>query len=331
MNEPVDPTESTVWSIAPVRGALDANALADVLDLMERATEADGARAFSDQTILLLKSGADDAVETFLAYAHAPARISARETAEPRPATVIESLAGVAVVTDVGEGTLELVVHPHYRQQGLGRALAEAAVSTLSHDGLADASSLRAWAHGSLPEAEHLAASIGFAPVRKLVKMERPRGVALPQPPALPVGLRIRAFDPRRDVAAWTAANAVIFADHPEQGQLTEADVLARMTEAWFDPEDFLLAVDDADAILGFTWLKRTADEAEIYAIGVMPQAQGLGLGRILTTAGIQRLQSEGPRAVELYTEGDNLRAISLYASLGFEQAASDVMYALNP
>ncbi|MCB4208326.1 mycothiol synthase [Arthrobacter sp. UM1] len=323
--------EATVWSIMPVRGALESNALADVLEVVDAAQQADGARALSDQSLVMLRSGEAESVETLLAYAHAPGRISAREpSAEdgPRPETVIEHLAGVAVVTSDSEATLELAVHPHYRQQGLGRALVEAALSTVAHDGLADAGSLHAWAHGSLPAALHLAETSGFTAVRNLVKMERPADLPVPAEEALPVGMAMRAFDPRRDLSAWVRLNAEVFADHPEQGAITEADVRERMREPWFDAEDFLLVVDDADEIVAFNWLKRTADEAEIYAIGVSPSAQGLGLGTRLTAAGIRRLQSEGARAVALYTEGENTRAIHVYSGFGFEQTASDVMFA---
>ncbi|GAA1351280.1 mycothiol synthase [Falsarthrobacter nasiphocae] len=324
--------EATVWSIAPVRGALENNALADILSLLEAAGAADGTRALSDQSLVLLRSGEERRVETFLAYAHAPARISARPgTHAPGSLESLADearLAGLAVVTDADGATLELVVHPHYRQQGLGRALVDAAVSTLGHDGLVDASSLGAWAHGNTAAAVQLAASAGFVPVRRLVKMIRPSSTPLPARRELPTGMKIRAFDPARDVDAWVRLNARVFADHPEQGSITADDVRARMREPWFDAEDFLLVVDDAEAILAYNWLKRTQDEAEIYALGVASEARGLGLGAVLTSAGIERLQSEGPRDVALYTEGDNIPALALYADYGFEQVMVDVMYA---
>jgi mycothiol synthase len=52
----------------------------------------------------------------------------------------------------------------------------------------------------------------------------------------------IRQFDPDRDRAAWVALNAAAFADHPEQGRLTLADLDQRLAQPWFDAAGFLVA-----------------------------------------------------------------------------------------
>jgi mycothiol synthase len=217
-------------------------------------------------------------------------------------------------------------VHPGARRRGLGRALVRAAEAA-SPDGR-----LRLWSHGDHPAAGALSASLGYERIRSLWLMRR--DLPLPQPQVtLPAGVVLRAFRPGLDDETWVALNARAFADHPEQGAMTLADLHARMAEPWFDAEGFLVAQDTATGeMLGFHWTKVHGDGhepiGEVYVVGVSPSAQGRGLGRVLTLAGLHHLRDAGLRTVILYVESDNAAALRVYTGLGFEHADTDVMYA---
>lgn len=116
---------------------------------------------------------------------------------------------------------------------------------------------------------------------------------------------------------------------------MTRADLEARMAEDWFDAEGFLLAVREADGtLLGFHWTKvhpgigAHPPMGEVYVVGVTPEAQGMGLGKALTIAGIEHLHGKGLQAIMLYVDGDNAAAVALYRKLGFTRWDVDVMYA---
>ncbi len=205
-------------------------------------------------------------------------------------------------------GSLELVVAPPSRGQGLGTALLELVDGPVT-----------AWSHVDHPAAAALASSHGFARARELWLMTRRAASVTPVEPAVP----IRAFEPG-DEEGFLAVNAAAFAHHPEQGSLDLAGLRERMAEPWFDPAGFFLAERDG-RLLGFHWTKVHPDgTGEVYVVGVAPEAQGLGLGRALVVRGLEHLQ---PRDVLLYVEADNTSAVALYGSLGFEHTATDVQY----
>jgi mycothiol synthase len=126
--------------------------------------------------------------------------------------------------------------------------------------------------------------------------------------------------------------NAAAFADHPEQGGWTRAELEHREAQPWFDPAGFFLAVR-AGHLAGFHWTKIHAPPdageptGEVYVVGVHPTEQGTGLGKALTLAGLHYLRGREIQSVMLYVDGENTAAIRLYESLGFAQAATDVMY----
>ena len=220
-----------------------------------------------------------------------------------------------------GAHDLSLVVHPDARGNGLGRKLLEQAL------GEAGEEEVRAWSHGDHPAAAHLARTHGFERVRELWVMRRPTADPLPDL-VVPDDLTIRGYTPA-DAEDLLRVNRAAFAHHPEQAGMDAENLAERMAEPWFDPAGLLLATD-GERLLGFHWTKQhSADLGEVYVVGIDPSAQGRGLGKLLTLAGLHHLAGLGVREVLLYVEADNRPAIALYAGLGFRHAASDthVMY----
>jgi mycothiol synthase len=289
--------------------------LESINQLVARATETDGVHPLSDHVTFALHHGASDHARHFTAWHN-------------------DALAGYAYL-DRSDGTdgssAELVVDPGLRRRGIGTAL----LTTLRQHALEGR--LRIWAHGDSVAAAALAAEQGFTRSRTLRQLRRPLTAPLP-PPRIADGITVRTFRPGVDDAAWLAVNAAAFADHPEQGAWTQADLAHRLSASWFDAEGFFIAerIDTADAaqMVGFHWTKvHAADDpadalGEIYVIAVLPEAAGQGLGRALATIGLEHLRQRGLREALLYVEATNVEALRLYESLGFSVWETDVMYA---
>jgi mycothiol synthase len=212
---------------------------------------------------------------------------------------------------------LDLAVTPSARGSGLGGNLAEVALAEAPHD-------VTAWSHADHPAAARLAESFGFRAVRRLWVMERDADVA--DVPDVD-GITIREY---RDTDAdeVVRVNAAAFAYHPEQGSMDAANLAERMSQPWFDPAGLLVA-DAGDRLAGFHWTKQHSSTlGEVYVVAVDPAAQGRGLGRALTAAGLDHLAQRGVRRIILYVESDNAPAIATYSRLGFAHTSTHVQYA---
>ncbi|MFG1941446.1 mycothiol synthase [Nonomuraea sp. NPDC048826] len=295
-----------------IRERLDDHEIADVLSLVEAATEIDRVRPLNEHVMLHLRYGGDPRARSVLLYA--------------------DGLAGYAHVdpTDEVEGPSgELVIHPAQRGRGNGKELLRAVLDLTG-------GRLRLWAHGGHPGAEALAGSLGFVRARSLWQMRRSLYAPIPAA-TLPDGVTLRAFIPGQDEEAWLKVNAAAFAHHPEQGAWTLDDLRRRESEPWFDPAGFFLAFR-GDRLVGFHWTKiHGSDEhgheplGEVYVVGVDPSQQGTGLGKALTLTGLDHLRSRGLAQAMLYVDETNTAAIRLYESLGFARWDVDVMYAATP
>ncbi|GLY23511.1 mycothiol acetyltransferase [Micromonospora sp. NBRC 101691] len=318
---------------------LDEAGIADVLALARAAGDADGADPLDEAVLLRLRDPRAAAV-------HLTTR-----TPEGR-------LVGYAHldVTAPAQGTgLDLVVHPAYRRRGLGRAIATAALAEVSGalpvevsgaapvdaggqpqvgtGGQLRPDAVRAWAHGDHPAAAALAVDLGFGRARVLWQMRRSLTGPLTGP-QLPDGVTLRAFRPGTDDDAWLALNARAFAEHPEQGRWSADDLRVRFAEPWFDPDGFLLAVEESTGrLLGFHWTKvhqraGSTPIGEVYVLGVDPTAHRGGLGRVLTAAGLAYLRERrGLDRVMLYVDESNTAAVALYLRLGFAHWCAHVNY----
>lgn len=185
---------------------------------------------------------------------------------------------------------------------------------------------LLVWSHGQRSPVAAAATARGYIRHRALWRFVRPL-TDLPDKP-MPDGVTTRAFVPGQDEDQWLAVNAAAFAGHPDQGRWTRADVEAREAEPWFDPDGFLLAERDG-VMLGFHWTKvHHSGVGEVYVLGVGPEAQGLGLGPALLTAGLEHLAGKGVRDAMLYVDDSNPAALGLYHRYGFTTSDLDTQYA---
>jgi mycothiol synthase len=216
------------------------------------------------------------------------------------------------------DSAVDLAVAPEARGAGLGRELAEAV--------LAGDAAVTAWSHGDHPAAARIAAAHGLERARELWVMRWPASAPLPEV-AAPDGIAVRSYRPE-DAGEVVRVNAAAFAHHPEQGSMDQTELAERMAEDWFDPAGLLVAGpvgDPGHGLLGFHWTKRHSPElGEVYVIGIDPAAQGRGLGRLLTAAGLAHLRDAGVDEVMLYVESDNTAGRRLYEGLGFTHAAAD-------
>ncbi|MBZ9596661.1 MULTISPECIES: mycothiol synthase [Streptomyces] len=277
-----------------------------VLDLVEDAARTDGTTAVSEQGRLQLRGGPRAGIRHFLLTDGG--RLAAYGQLED---------------TDPVEApAAELVVHPALRGRGHGRAMGMALLA-------ASGKRLRVWAHGGKSAARHLAQVLGLTLFRELRQLRRPLAEGAPLPePVLPPGVTVRTFLPGTDDAAWLAANAAAFAHHPEQGSLTQRDLDDRIAQPWFDAKGFFLAERDGE-LVGFHWTKVHEAEqlGEVYVVGVLPGAQGGGLGKALTAIGLQHLAAQGLPTAMLYVDADNPAALAVYGGLGFTTHEVDLMY----
>lgn len=300
-----------------IQVALSQSEIAEIQEIVKAATKHDELAPLSEQVLINLNHGLDQNAK------HLLARSASGE------------LVGYLHLdtSDEVEGPLvEVVVHPDNRKQKIGSQLVLAA-KDLAHD-----SKLRLWAHGELNSAHALANKLGFIKSRELWQMRRSLHAELPKL-ELPADTFIRPFEVGQDEQAWLALNAEVFAEHPEQGRLTESDLKIRMNESWFNPAGFLISHNAKGELTGFHWTKihsinRTINTVsasleigEIYVLGVSPRMRGTGLGKALAVAGLEYLRSESLAAAMLYVDRQNSAAIKLYESIGFAHWDTDVMF----
>ncbi|MFE5705605.1 mycothiol synthase [Rhodococcus koreensis] len=292
---------------------LDGKQAADVSALLDRATAADGTAPVSEQGVHAVSGAGGDGVRHLV------------ETDAHR-------IVGYAQLQP-GHGEhpamAELAVDPEARGRGIGSRLVTEVLSEGGPD-------TRVWAHGNLPAAQAVAHRLGLSGARELLQLRRPlEGAELPEI-VVPEDISLRVYRGVEDDPEVLRVNAAAFAWHPEQGSWTEREMAERRAEAWFDPAGLFMAYGTADEkrLLGFHWTKvhpQQGDEpaiGEVYVVAIGPDAQGRGLGRLLTLAGLHYLRDRGLGAVLLYVEGDNTSALHTYDRLGFERFHTDVAYA---
>jgi len=297
-------SSDTAFGVHPIDGDAPSSRVSDeVHRILSRATEVDGTAPLSEQAVKAVDAG---------------------ENVVRLVATEGDRVVGYAGIAD---GMAEAVVDPSSRGRGIGRELVSRALDI--------GSDARIWAHGNIAAAQSVAARLELKVVRELLQMRR--ASASPDLPdvVVPEGITLRTYRGHQDDAELLRVNNAAFSWHPEQGGWTDRDIASRRDEPWFDPAGLFLAFEEgSDHLLGFHWTKVHSAEGtepaigEVYVVGIDPQSQGRGLGRVLTLAGLHYLRSRELGQIMLYVEADNTAAVHTYTKLGFTNYHVDAAYA---
>lgn len=300
--------------------------------LLERTRAHDGVAALDEAALFALHTErADGTLHLLLSdpSSDSPDSPSSPDSAgSSDPSAPPRVLAYASVLPD---GTAQGAVEPWARRRGLGSQLLDAVLERRPDAGI--------WAHGALDASVAFLRERGLEPARELLTMRRvleqgaDAAAEIPAREPRDAAIELDAFDPARDADAWVRVNARAFADHPEQGRLTRADLDERMAQPWFWAEDLHVA-RRGDELLGFVWVKReepedprSAPDAEIYAVGTDPEAAGQGVAGALLSRALRALAADGVGAATLYVEGDNTPALGLYEHLGFDVSGRDLQF----
>jgi mycothiol synthase len=291
---------------------------AQVLSLINVAQDFDNSPAIAEHVLLHLRHGGDKADSHLV---------------NQKDNQVI-GYAHLDKTDQVAGPSVELVIHPEHRGSGIGSELLKAAIEVCGNK-------IRLWSHGDLPGARALAQSNNFIKVRTVIQMSKDLTEVSP----INNDYQVRSFLPDLDNKAWLDLNNQAFTNHPEQGNWSEADLLIRLNEDWFDEKGFFVA-QDKEELIGFCWTKihgghshsyssgdnhhDHAPIGEIYVTAVSDKYVGKGIGKALTITGLNYLKYQGLNSAMLYVDEDNKAAFNLYKSLGFVESGKDVMYKLQ-
>lgn len=227
-------------------------------------------------------------------------------------------------LVDEGKGlwTIEMVVHPDYRRPDVLDGLLERGVGAVLARG---GESVRLWAY--VAEVADAARRAGFTLERELFHMRAPLPIA--EVRQSPDGIEFRGFRNNLDEQHWLEANNRVFAGHPENGNWGIEDLDRRRRRPWFSSDGLRMAWD-GNQLAGFCWTKTPSVAGEIYVIGVLPEYQGIGLGKALLLEGIDHMHTRAAAQVcVLYVDGANTPARKMYESMGFRRHHTDRSFVL--
>ncbi len=139
----------------------------------------------------------------------------------------------------------------------------------------------------------------------------------------LPDDYRVRSFT-ENDVALFTDGHNSAFADTWWFAPYTEEQTAhrSRMANTSYDGIRLLL---HGERLAGYCWTLLMSDgqrkQGVIGSIGLVPEYRGRGISKTILAAGLVYLRSAGADYVRLEVDGENVPAIRLYQSTGFQKA----------
>ncbi|MGW5380990.1 GNAT family N-acetyltransferase [Nocardia sp. NPDC003963] len=303
------------------RPELDAEELAQVTALVGTAAECDAEAGFSTVGASVPAERAREGVH----IAHLPVRARRDSSVHADAPWVTVAYLNLRVDPD-GRGTVRFVVHPDYRSRGIATLLVEElGLDTAAAGGWCGTGAriLRAWAYGTHPATERLAARFGIAAVDRQWTLVRhlsgPWAVPLDEVDA---GLGIPESHSAEGWADAAEFAASVLPDSPGAASVSGAGRV--------------IAVRDADGPAGLVRFdERTVPYAEFRGIrirvaAVAPRARGRGLGSALLVRALGEMRAAGAQVALIRVDPARERAVRMLRLLSFEQEETHTLFGIS-
>ncbi|HLG60486.1 MAG TPA: GNAT family N-acetyltransferase [Ktedonosporobacter sp.] len=235
-----------------------------------------------------------------------------------------KTLAGYLAMDSWGIEKRELtgMVHPEYRRKGIGRALLNAAREECSSRGIKQVILVceRTSASGQA-FVRAVGGRLDFSEHEMVLGNFQERNLFDDR-------LFFRAAD-SADLEALAAIQAGSFGDPLEEARLGQSKHLQEPNSytyiATFGEESV-----GCEEPVGALRLHEAQDRVGIYGFGVLPDYRGRGYGRQMLEEAIRSIRARSQKMITLDVETDNVNAIGLYCSCGFEIKTTYDYYAID-
>jgi mycothiol synthase len=238
------------------------------------------------------------------------------------------------------DGWLGMHVHPDARGGALDDEIIEWGESRLREAGQTSGKPLilRAGTRSEDTRQIALLEQHGYTVARYFWRMKRPLAMPIPEP-HLPGGITLRSLANQEEAAEWVECYNESFIDHWNHHPMTVQRRRYWVNYPSYNIERDLIAVAEDGRFAGFCLcmidheenLRNGANEGWIAILGTRRGFRGIGLGRALLLAGLQRLKHDGADSAKLGVDAANPNgATRLYESVGFVTAFTEISYAKN-
>jgi len=221
----------------------------------------------------------------------------------------------------IGRVVLDYLVHPNYSTGSIIKKLIDRAVERAKE---VDTKVV----HLSIPSAElntaKLLSDLRFFMIRRFYELRlEPSKVNLETTNQL--NPEYRRFEPGEEEGLAQLQNHC-FADAWGYNPNTAEDIIWHMSLRNSSPDDIILAGDKSN-LIGYCWTEtKCSDEpssgksrGRIYMVGVRPGHRNRGIGKKLIVAGLSHLKRRKKEIIYITVDNQNIPAVRLYRSLGFE------------
>jgi ribosomal protein S18 acetylase RimI-like enzyme len=187
---------------------------------------------------------------------------------------------------------------------------------------------LEKWAADGWPEAALLAAR-GWSPGDLLLTQYfQPFDVEL-DPPRVPDGYTLRTLRGPNDVPARVEVHRAAFA--PSQLTVEKYEIAVRQEHYAFERDVVVEASDGSFAAFALCWLDPVSALGYFELVGVHPDHQRRGLGRVVMRQGLRLLREAGAHDAMVFSLRSNAASEALYRSAGFDEIAIHRIWTKTP